>query len=175
MKKHNQSGYTLLELMLVVIIIGILSSLVSPYFDLLIVKANQATTKNNLGIVRTSVNMYYTDTEGEWPLAEFPAGDTHYTAFGLSLMSVLRPKYTTTILTPNLKDRNPTYNGLSVGYDGSAKSLMSLDPPKDVFIVHGDPAYTPLLNSPFAYDNHTGHVYIPNGNYDTEGNYFFTW
>ena len=54
MKYKNQSGYTLVELMLVVTIIGILFSLIKPRYDLILQKAWQAKARNNLGSIRTA-------------------------------------------------------------------------------------------------------------------------
>jgi prepilin-type N-terminal cleavage/methylation domain-containing protein len=173
--RKNTEGYTLIELMMVVIIITILSSILTPRFDLVLQRANQAKAKSDLGTVRSGLSLYYTSHEGNYPLGGYPEGDTHYTSDGLSMTSVLVPQYITHLPIPKLVDRQGGYNELSVSYDAAAKSFMSSTPPQDVFIVWGPAVYTPFLNSPYAYDNQTGHIYIPNGNYDVGGNYFFNW
>ena len=97
-------------------------------------------------------------------------------AAGLSLSTILAPTYIAAIPVPKLLDRVGSYNNLpGVPYDESTASLMALTPPKDVIIVLGPADYTDSLMSPYAYDNTTGLVYYPNGNYDVGGNYFYNW
>jgi len=168
-------GYTLIELMIVVTIIAILSSLVSPRFDLLLQRARQSKAKNNLGNLRTALAMYYSATEGNYPLSAYGPGNDFYTNDNLSLTSVLVPAYLPAILPPQLADRAGGFNGLGLQYDQNAINLMSKNPPEDVFIVLGPQGYTPLLYTPFAYDNHSGVIYIANGNYDSTGRYFYEW
>jgi|GEM_PF-6579317 len=174
MSCSSQKGYTLIELLIIITIIGILASIASPHYFMLTQKAFQAKAKANLGHVRSAINVYYADNEGHWPLSNYPIGNIHYTVHGKSLTGAIAP-YMETVPTPVLRDPNPTYNGLSVHYDGAAESSMNMSPPNDVFIIQGEAAYTPLLNSPFAYDNQRGWLYICNGNYDTSGMYFFDW
>lgn len=67
---RNQSknvGFTLIELMIVVAIIGILAAIAIPKFADLIRKSNEGSTKGNLGTVRSSLSIYYGDQEGQYP------------------------------------------------------------------------------------------------------------
>ena len=133
MRAKKRSGYTLIELMLVVAIMGLLTSIISPHYDMLLQKANQAATKHNLGSIRSAMNMYYSELEGKWPLHAHAVGDTHYTVYGESLATTLIPKYLSNFPTPKLLDRNPTFNDLGCSYDAAADTLMKMNPPKDVF------------------------------------------
>jgi len=173
--KKTQNGYTLIELTLVVVILGLLASIVSPKLDQILQRAYQSKAKGNLGNLRGALAMYYSDHEGQWPLTGYPQGDTHYTSDNLSLSGILVPQYTTLVPTPKLLDRVGNYNGLSVSFDDAAVGHMTMNPPKDVFIVWGPADYTPLLDSPYAYDNNTGLIYYPNGNYDLSNEYFYNW
>jgi prepilin-type N-terminal cleavage/methylation domain-containing protein len=172
---HNNCGYTLIELCIVIVLITVLGSIMVPKFDQVMQKAYQSKARGNLGQLRSAMGLYYSDHEGTWPLSEYPEGDTFYTNDGLSLTSVLVPKYIDTIPTPKLLDRQGEFNGISGSFDNEANAMMQKDPPQDVFIVWGPADYTPLLNSPYAYDNRQGQIYYPNGNYDTGGNYFYMW
>ena len=67
MKHSKASGFTLIELMIVVAIIGILAGMAIPKFADLIVKANEANTKGNLGAIRSALSIYYSDVEGSYP------------------------------------------------------------------------------------------------------------
>src|SRR5438105_15165429 len=65
--RESNHGYTLIEVLIVVVIIGILASIAIPMFSNLIDKANEGTTRGNLGTLRSALSIYYTDTEGQYP------------------------------------------------------------------------------------------------------------
>ncbi len=65
--KNRRVGFTLIELMLVVAIIGILASIAIPKFSQLIIKSNEAATMGSLGTVRSAISAYYSDNEGVFP------------------------------------------------------------------------------------------------------------
>jgi prepilin-type N-terminal cleavage/methylation domain-containing protein len=171
----REKGYTLIELMIVCALISIVSSIMVPKLGQLIDAAYQAKTKMGLGTLRSVLNIYYGDNEAYYPLQDYPEGDSHYTNDGLSLTSILVPRYISGIWTPILKDKQPGFNELSINFDVAADLFMKQSPPNDVFIVHSPQEYTPLLNAPYAYDNQKGIVFIPNGNYDTRGEFFYLW
>jgi general secretion pathway protein G len=60
-------GFTLVELMIVVSIIGILASIAIPQFADMIRKSQEGATKGSLGAVRSALNIYYADMEGQYP------------------------------------------------------------------------------------------------------------
>lgn len=66
-RKKRLSGFTLIELMIVVAIIGILAAIAVPKFADLINKSREGSTKANLASVRSALKIYYGDTEGIYP------------------------------------------------------------------------------------------------------------
>jgi len=62
-------GFTLIELMIVVAIIGILASIAIPKFAELIRKAGEGAGRGNLGSLRSALTVYYGDMEGQYPSA----------------------------------------------------------------------------------------------------------
>ena len=60
-------GFTLIELMIVVAIIGILAAVAVPKFADLVRKSKEGATKGNLGVVRSALSIYYSDAEGIYP------------------------------------------------------------------------------------------------------------
>src|SRR5579884_3317259 len=67
MTKSKKSGFTLIELMIVVAIIGILAAIAIPKFASLIRKSSEGASKGNLGAIRSSLSIYYGDMEGQYP------------------------------------------------------------------------------------------------------------
>ena len=102
LKELSKNGFTLIELMIVVAIIGILAAIAIPKFAELIRKSNEGASKGNLGALRSAMSIYYGDMEGA-----YPATMTALTIGG---------KYMTVL--PNAKA--PNYHA-----DGSAEVLLS--------------------------------------------------
>jgi prepilin-type N-terminal cleavage/methylation domain-containing protein len=65
--KRAAAGFTLIELMIVVAIIGILAAIAIPKFASLIRKSGEGAAKGNLGSIRSSLSIYYGDMEGQYP------------------------------------------------------------------------------------------------------------
>ncbi len=82
----NRSGFTLIELMLVVALLGVLASIAIPKATNLIGRAQDARTKGNLGTIRSALAIYYVDMSGWYPA--FPEPD---------LAKSLVPKYLSAI------------------------------------------------------------------------------
>jgi prepilin-type N-terminal cleavage/methylation domain-containing protein len=68
MRKLSLKGFTLVELMIVVAIIGVLAAIAIPIFSNLVAKSQEGTTKANLGAIRSALSVYYTDNEGNYPV-----------------------------------------------------------------------------------------------------------
>jgi prepilin-type N-terminal cleavage/methylation domain-containing protein len=65
-------GFTLIELMIVVGVVGILAVLIMNKMGTVIRKSKEAELLGNLGTLRSALNIYYSDTEGQYPRG--PAG-----------------------------------------------------------------------------------------------------
>ena len=63
---RNNKGYTLIEMMTVIAIIGILASIAAPSFQKSIVRAKEASLRNSLFILRDVIDQYYAD-HGQYP------------------------------------------------------------------------------------------------------------
>ena len=61
MRVKDDKGFTLIELMIVVVIIGILASLAQPMFKKAVVKAREASLKEDLFNLRNVIDQYYAD------------------------------------------------------------------------------------------------------------------
>lgn len=62
----NERGYTLIELMMVVAILGILCGIARPLYSSMLAKSYEADTKGNIGTINASLSAYYSDIEGQY-------------------------------------------------------------------------------------------------------------
>ncbi len=57
------NGFTLIELMIVVAIIGVLAAVAIPKFAELVTKAKESKVKAGLGALRSAISIYYSDVQ----------------------------------------------------------------------------------------------------------------
>jgi general secretion pathway protein G len=62
----NQAGFTFVEIMIVLVIIGILVTLAQPNFSTSVQRAREAALQENLFILRDVIDQYFAD-HGEYP------------------------------------------------------------------------------------------------------------
>ncbi len=67
MIRLKTKGFTLIELMIVVAIIGILAAIAIPKFAQMLEKSREGATKGNLGSLKSAASIYYGDQQGLWP------------------------------------------------------------------------------------------------------------
>jgi prepilin-type N-terminal cleavage/methylation domain-containing protein len=67
MKKLGQRGFTLVELLIVVIILAILAAIVVPQFGSSTEDANVSTLKSNLSSMRNLIEVYYQQHNSRYP------------------------------------------------------------------------------------------------------------
>lgn len=104
---RDRKGFTLIELMIMVAIIGILVKIAIPKFANLIAVSKDAATKGNLGTIRSALSIYYGNTEG-W-LPHYPSNITG-TGLCTILEEALVPGYLTVIpnATPSIGGHPPS-------------------------------------------------------------------
>ena len=66
----RSKGFTLIELMVVIVILGILSAVIAPRIPQFVNKAKEGRTKGNLATLRSTMNIYYSDNDGWYPIAD---------------------------------------------------------------------------------------------------------
>jgi len=65
-RKLNEKGFTFIEIMIVLVIIGILVTLATPSFTTSVQRAREAALKENLFVMRDVIDQHYAD-HGEYP------------------------------------------------------------------------------------------------------------
>lgn len=65
--RKDQGGFTLVELIIVIIIIGILAALAIPQFVSSTKDAQEATLSGDLAVMRNAINLYYHQHESIYP------------------------------------------------------------------------------------------------------------
>lgn len=67
MTRSQARGFTLIELMVVVAVISILAVVAVPKFGEMLRKSKDASTKANLGAIRSAISIYSADNPGTFP------------------------------------------------------------------------------------------------------------
>lgn len=75
--KNGEKGFTLIELMIVMTLIGILAAIAQPQFHQYTVRAREAVLKENLFTVREVIDQYYAD-KGKYPDTLQELADNRY-------------------------------------------------------------------------------------------------
>lgn len=73
-----RKGFTLLEVLIVVIIIGILATIALPQYVSTIEKARSAEATSNIGALRNSMDRYWYDQVSQPVFANLPGNDISY-------------------------------------------------------------------------------------------------
>lgn len=68
----NKKSFTLVELLIVILIIGILSAVIAPRMAAMDRKAKEAATKRNLEALRAAIRFYQADHDGRLPFNGLP-------------------------------------------------------------------------------------------------------
>ncbi len=65
-KMDNNKGFTIIEMMTVIAIIGILATIAAPSFQRSVIRAKEASLRNSLFVLRDVLDQYYAD-HGNYP------------------------------------------------------------------------------------------------------------
>jgi len=120
MLRRNQAGFTLVELMIVVIIVGILAAVAIPMYQGATERAKASEAVAALGTIRGAMRVYYAE-HGTYVNANFTDGDqvTNGSVLDVSDTDLLGRYFSTDCYTFN---GDAAANAYSIECDGSAST-----------------------------------------------------
>lgn len=120
LRRHLTPGFTLMELLIVVIIVGILSTLALPQFPRAMERARQAEARSMLGSLWQAERLYYSENPSTGyvsapgtsnPLmTDFPASGSNEHYFTYTVVAASPTAYTATATRKTTGGRNPPYS-----------------------------------------------------------------
>ncbi|MGM0441306.1 MAG: type II secretion system protein [Elusimicrobiota bacterium] len=163
----NEKGFTLIELMIVVAIIGILAAVAIPRFADLIDRAKEAQTKGNLSSLRSAVSIYYGSNQGEAPYSTtYDSSTDEDTA--ADLQTALVDEYISSIPSGEVPF-------IDTDDDGESNSSASWEQNVDAtFNNYGSPT-NPEVTDGWSYDPNGPNTWIGISGADTGGESIHSW
>jgi CheY-like chemotaxis protein/Tfp pilus assembly protein PilE len=70
MRRSRTAGFTLLEIVLLVVVLGVIAAITFPQFKRMVYQSREGRTKSNLGDLRGALAIYYSDNFGLYPSDE---------------------------------------------------------------------------------------------------------
>jgi prepilin-type N-terminal cleavage/methylation domain-containing protein len=169
--RHAKGGFTLVELMIVVAIIGILAAVAIPKFAQMLEKSREGATKGNLGAIRSAASNYYADQQGQYPKTLDTASWTISTTSATNAFPGFIPQYIT-VISPVKVTAASTYNGTQAnGGPGATNS-------NDVVFTGtwASPAFAATsAGQGWKYDSSTGSVWVNSALVDMSDNSYTTF
>jgi prepilin-type N-terminal cleavage/methylation domain-containing protein len=161
--RKNQKGFTLIELMIVVAIIGILAAVAIPKFAQMLEKSREGATKGNIGALKSAISIYAGDWQGVFPAyltnvdqtgAAVPTPEGWFVASNniaagsKTYMDVIPAVKVTGKNGNNTTVYNPTGNGVTSGAFGTSITVSTTG---------------------WLYESATGYIWVNNDELDSFG------
>ena len=118
--KRLQQGFTLIELMIVVAIVGILAAIAIPAYQDYIARSKVSEAMAALGACKTSVSEYIQVNTGSLPATTDKAGCTSTTSQYVTSLEVVGGKITVTPAWANITTSGSGTISLTPGLNGAA-------------------------------------------------------
>jgi len=133
---HGKKGFTLIELMIVVAIIGVLAAIAIPNFLKYQAKAKQSEAKTNLGAIGTTAEAYRAEHDTYMiamsSLGWQPQGTTRYRYWYYKVKAAGTPSTVDTTLVPNYTD--PGSDATATAFSTYAIGQIDTDKTADVWL-----------------------------------------
>lgn len=114
---RNQKGFTLIELVIIIVILGILAAVAIPRYQDMSTQAREAAARGSLGNVRSAITIYYANQAVTTGIATWPTLVQLETANTVLAQTMPRNPYQTTANAPDSVVTGVT-KGVTVGARG---------------------------------------------------------
>jgi prepilin-type N-terminal cleavage/methylation domain-containing protein len=101
MKHFNNSGFTLIELVIIIVVLGILAAVAIPKYQDITAQAKEASCRNALGGLRSGVTIWYANQAVKTGTASWPPIDSLRIAGPVMAQSLPKNPYCTDTNAPD--------------------------------------------------------------------------
>ncbi len=99
--RGNQKGFTLIELVMIIVILGILAAVAIPKYQDLSTEAKEASARSALGSLRSGITIYYANQAVTTGTATWPALSDVATVGNVMAQAIPKNPYQTTTNAPD--------------------------------------------------------------------------
>jgi prepilin-type N-terminal cleavage/methylation domain-containing protein len=155
-----QKGFTLVELMIVVAIIGVLAAVAIPKFADMLEKSREGATKGNISAMASAVSNYYADQQGVYPQT---LNSLTFSISGQAYPAYI-PAYIETI--PAVKATGKNTSNTNAGQGPGVGTLNASVYPG----THSSPAFVATsVGKGWKYNNTDGNLWVNSTQVDMAG------
>ncbi len=101
MRLSRNSGFTLIELVIIIVVLGILAAIAIPKYKDITSDAREAACRNALGSLRSGVTIWYANTAVKTGMATWPPIDSLQTVGAVMAQSLPANPYCTKTAAPD--------------------------------------------------------------------------